>query len=138
MRKIGLDIGDVRTGIAVSDLSGIIANSRETYKMQSMQKNLEYFTKIAKDEQADAFVIGLPINMDGTKGERVEICETIGKKLEEFSGLPVHFQDERLTTVMGERMLIQADVRRDKRKKVIDKIAACIILQSYLDSHPNK
>lgn len=134
-KKIGLDVGDVRIGIAVSDMLGMIANARESYTRKGLEKDLRYFTDLAKAENADAFVLGLPKNMDGTEGERVEVTREFGDKLREFSGLPVVYMDERLSTVAAERMLIQADVRRDKRKKVIDKVAACIILQNYLDSH---
>ena len=134
-KKIGLDVGDVRIGIAVSDMLGMIANARESYTRKGLEKDLRYFTDLAKAENADSFVLGLPKNMDGTEGERVEVTREFGDKLHEFSGLPVVYMDERLSTVAAERMLIQADVRRDKRKKVIDKVAACIILQNYLDSH---
>lgn len=134
-KKIGLDVGDVRIGIAVSDMLGMIANARESYTRKGLEKDLRYFTDLAKAENADAFVLGLPKNMDGTEGERVEVTREFGDKLHEFSGLPVVYMDERLSTVAAERMLIQADVRRDKRKNVIDKVAACIILQNYLDSH---
>ena len=134
-KKIGVDVGDVRIGIAVSDMLGMIANARESYTRKGLEKDLRYFTDLAKAENADAFVLGLPKNMDGTEGERVEVTREFGDKLHEFSGLPVVYMDERLSTVAAERMLIQADVRRDKRKKVIDKVAACIILQNYLDSH---
>ncbi len=134
-KKIGLDVGDVRIGIAVSDMLGMIANARESYTRKGLEKDLRYFTDLAKAENADAFVLGLPKNMDGTEGERVEVTREFGDKLHEFSGLPVVYMDERLSTVAAERMLIQAAVRRDKRKKVIDKVAACIILQNYLDSH---
>ncbi len=134
-KKIGLDVGDVRIGIAVSDMLGMVANARESYTRKGLEKDLRYFTDLAKAENADAFVLGLPKNMDGTEGERVEVTREFGDKLHEFSGLPVVYMDERLSTVAAERMLIQADVRRDKRKKVIDKVAACIILQNYLDSH---
>lgn len=134
-KKIGLDVGDVRIGIAVSDMLGMVANARESYTRKGLEKDLRYFTDLAKAENADAFVLGLPKNMDGTEGERVEVTREFGDKLHEFSGLPVVYMDERLSTVAAERMLIQAAVRRDKRKKVIDKVAACIILQNYLDSH---
>lgn len=134
-KKIGLDVGDVRIGIAISDMLGMVANARESYTRKGLEKDLRYFTDLAKAENADAFVLGLPKNMDGTEGERVEVTREFGDKLHEFSGLPVVYMDERLSTVAAERMLIQADVRRDKRKKVIDKVAACIILQNYLDSH---
>lgn len=133
-RKIGLDVGDVRIGVAVSDLLGICANPRETYvRSGDAAKDAEYFTEYAKREEADAFVLGLPRNMDGTEGPRAALTREFGALLGEKSGLPVFYTDERLTTVSAERLLIEADVRRDKRKKVIDKVAATIILQSYLD-----
>ena len=136
-RKISLDVGDVRIGVAVSDLLGITANPRETYvrKKGDTNADIAYFCEYAKREDADAFVLGLPKNMDGTEGDRAVVTRQFGDMLEEASGLPVLYQDERLTTVSAERMLIDADVRREKRKKVIDKVAATIILQSYLDSH---
>ena len=134
-RKIGLDVGDVRIGVAVSDLMGICANPRETYlrKKDDAAADAAYFAEYAKREDADAFVLGLPKNMDGTEGPRAEVTRAFGELLNKVSGLPVIYTDERLTTVSAERMLIDADVRRDKRKKVIDKVAATIILQSYLD-----
>ncbi len=136
-RKIALDVGDVRIGVAVSDLLGITANPRETYvrKKGDTNADIKYFCEYAKREEADAFVLGLPKNMDGTEGDRAVVTRQFGDMLQEASGLPVLYQDERLTTVSAERMLIDADVRREKRKKVIDKVAATIILQSYLDSH---
>lgn len=136
-RKIALDVGDVRIGVAVSDLLGITANPRETYvrKKGDTNADIAYFCEYAKREEADAFVLGLPKNMDGTEGDRAVVTRQFGNMLQEASGLHVLYQDERLTTVSAERMLIDADVRREKRKKVIDKVAATIILQSYLDSH---
>lgn len=136
-RKIALDVGDVRIGVAVCDLLGITANPRETYvrKKGDTNADIAYFCEYAKREEADAFVLGLPKNMDGTEGDRAVVTRQFGDMLKEASGLPVLYQDERLTTVSAERMLIDADVRREKRKKVIDKVAATIILQSYLDSH---
>ena len=135
--KIALDVGDVRIGVAVSDLLGITANPRETYvrKKNDVDADIAYFCEYAKREDADAFVLGLPKNMDGTEGPRAEVTRQFGDMLEKASGIPVYYQDERLMTVSAERMLIDADVRREKRKKVIDKVAATIILQSYLDSH---
>ena len=133
MRIIALDIGDVRIGVAVSDFMRIIANPRETYIRKNEDADIEYFIQLAKKEEADTFVVGLPINMDGTEGPRVELCRAFGEKLKEKSGLKVEYQDERLTTVTAERMVIEADVRRDKRKQVIDKVAATIILESYLN-----
>ena len=136
-RKVALDVGDVRIGVAVSDMLGITANPRETYvrKKDNIDADIAYFCDYAKREDADAFVLGLPKNMDGTEGDRALVTRQFGDMLAEASGLPVLYQDERLTTVSAERMLIDADVRREKRKKVIDKVAATIILQSFLDSH---
>ena len=135
--KIALDVGDVRIGVAVSDLLGITANPRETYwrKKGDVEADIRYFCEYAKKEDADTFVLGLPKNMDGTEGDRALITREFGTLLENASQIPVVYQDERLTTVSAERMLIDADVRREKRKQVIDKVAATIILQSYLDSH---
>jgi putative Holliday junction resolvase len=134
-RKVALDVGDVRIGVAVSDMLGITANPRETYirKGKTFEEDIAYFVAYAKTEDADAFVIGLPMNMDGTEGPRAEVTRQFGEALQEASGLKVIYVDERLTTVSAERMLIGADVRREKRKQVIDKVAATIILQSYLD-----
>ncbi len=134
-RKVGLDVGDVRIGVAVSDVLGICANPRETYvrKGKTVEDDVKYFTEYAKNEDADAFVMGLPINMDGTEGPRCEVTRAFGTMLEEYSGLKVIYVDERLTTVTAEKVLIEGNVRREKRKTVIDKVAATIILQSYLD-----
>ena len=134
-RKVALDIGDVRIGVAVSDMLGITANPRETYvrKGKTFEDDIKYFVNYAKTEDADAFVIGLPLNMDGTEGPRVEVTREFGEALREESGLDIIYVDERLTTVSAENLLISADVRREKRKTVIDKVAATIILQSYLD-----
>lgn len=134
-RKVALDVGDVRIGVAVSDMLGITANPRETYirKGKTFEEDIAYFVNYAKIEDADAFVIGLPLNMDGTEGPRVEVTREFGDALKEASGLDIIYVDERLTTVSAENLLINADVRREKRKTVIDKVAATIILQSYLD-----
>lgn len=134
-RKVALDVGDVRIGVAVSDMLSITANPRETYvrKGKTFEEDIAYFVNYAKIEDADAFVIGLPLNMDGTEGPRVEVTREFGDALKEASGLDIIYVDERLTTVSAENLLISADVRREKRKTVIDKVAATIILQSYLD-----
>lgn len=136
-RIIGLDVGDVRIGVAASDVMGMIANPRETYvrKKDDVSADIAYFCDYAAKEDAGSFVLGLPINMDGSEGPRATLTRAFGDLLHERSGLPVFYQDERLTTVSAERVLIDADMRREKRKQVIDKVAATIILQAYLDSH---
>lgn len=138
MKKIGLDVGDKRIGIAVSDMLCMIASARESYERKDEDTDLKYFAELAKAEGADAFVLGLPKNMDGTEGPRAVLTREFGDKLQSASGIKVIYQDERLSTVAAERMLISADVRRDKRKKVIDKVAAAIILQNFLDGPLNR
>lgn len=130
---MALDYGDARIGIAVSDLMKIIANGLETYKRVNENADLDYLLKIIKENSVDEIVFGLPINMDGTEGDRSAKTREFADKLAQLTDCKISFQDERLTTVSGERMLIDAGVRRDKRKGVIDKIAATIILQQYLD-----
>lgn len=133
MRKMALDYGEVRIGIAFSDLLNIIANGYETYTRRDLDTDLNYLTQLAREHEVDEIVMGLPINMDGTEGERVQATRAFGEKLQKVSGLKISYLDERLTSVSAERLLISADVRRENRKKVIDKISATIILQNYLD-----
>lgn len=135
MRHLCIDLGDVRIGLATSDSMGICATGLETYRRVDPDKDLAYIADIVKRENIGKVVIGLPVNMDGTSGERVEKARAFGDALKPLVSAEIAYQDERLSTVAGERMLIEAGMRRDKRKKVIDKIAATIILQTYLDSH---
>lgn len=133
MRKMALDYGEVRIGIAFSDLLNIIANGYETYTRRGEQQDIEYLTKLAKEREVDTIILGLPVNMDGTEGERALATREFGTKLQEASGLSIKYFDERLTSASAERLLIEADMRREKRKQVIDKVSATIILQNYLD-----
>ena len=133
MRKVAVDLGDVRIGLASSDIMGIIASGSETYYRKGGDVDVDYVAQFAKNQQADTIVIGLPINMDGTEGERAQISRDFGDKLKEKTDCKIVFIDERLTSKSAERLLISADMRREKRKNVIDKVAAAIILQSYLD-----
>ena len=140
MRHLSIDLGEVRIGLAMSDSMGIIANGLETYQRKYIYKDIEYIAKLAMDNLVKCVVIGLPINMNGTRGERVEKSEQFASMLnDKFKELnyecKIDFQDERLTTVSSERVLIEAGVRRENRKKVIDKMASTIILQTYLDCH---
>lgn len=134
MRKMALDVGTVRIGIATSDPMGIIASGYETYtRTDDTENDMKYIADLAKEKQCDTFVVGLPLNMDGTEGPKVAEIREFAEKLSDYSDLKIVFQDERWSTVSAEKMLIQSSVRRDKRKKVIDKVAATIILQTYLD-----
>lgn len=133
-RAMALDLGDRRVGIAMSDLMKMIANGYETYyRSGDESRDIEYIKRLVVDNNVDEVVIGLPINMDGTEGVRVEKSREFGQKLGEVIDAKIFFEDERLTTVSAERVLIEGDVRRDKRKTVIDMVAATIILQAFLD-----
>lgn len=134
MRKLALDVGNVRIGIASSDPMGIIAGAGETFmRSRDEEKDFTYLADYAKEKQCDVIVIGLPLNMDGTEGDRVRITREFAEKLSNYTDIKIVFQDERLSTVSAEKMLIESGVRREKRKGIVDKVAATIILQSYLD-----
>ncbi|MDR7315105.1 Holliday junction resolvase RuvX [Brevibacillus nitrificans] len=133
-RLLGLDVGDKTIGVAVSDELGWTAQGVETIKRQSKEKDFARLQELIAQYQVGAIVVGLPKNMNGTIGPRAEMCQSFGKLLQEKTSLPVHMWDERLTTMAAERMLISADVSRQKRKTVIDKMAATLILQGYLDA----
>ena len=134
MRKIALDIGDVRIGIALSDPGSIIAGGEETFiRTKNIASDLKYIANIAKTKDCDTFVLGYPINMDGTIGERAEKVKAFGAELAKYTDIKIEYHDERWSTVSAEKMLIESGVRRENRKGVIDKVAATIILQSYLD-----
>ena len=132
MRYLGLDLGTKTLGIAIS-LSGVIANSLTIIRHDN---DFDYLIKeldnIIKENKINVLVLGLPKNMNNTIGERGEMILDFKKKLEVFN-LPIVLEDERLTTKVAENILIDADVSRKKRKQVIDKMAANVILQSYLD-----
>lgn len=129
-----MDVGDKTIGVAVSDELGWTAQGVETIRRQSKEKDFARLHELIVQYQVGAIVVGLPKNMNGTIGPRAELCQAFGKLLEERTSLPVHMWDERLTTMAAERMLISADVSRQKRKTVIDKMAATLILQGYLDA----
>lgn len=134
MRYIGLDVGTKRIGIAVSDALNMTAQGLESYNVTGNdEQDIDYIIELAKQYQPITYVMGLPRNMNGTYGPMSEKIKVFGERLEEKSGNKVIFWDERLTTVSAERMLVGADVSRKKRRKVVDKIASVLILQSYID-----
>lgn len=136
MRIMGLDIGSKTVGIAISDPLGFTAQGVEIIKIDEEAGDFGFdrLGELVKEYKVDKFVVGLPKNMNNTEGPRVEASKAYGEKIADLFGIPVDYQDERLTTVQAERMLVeQADVSRGKRKKVIDKLAAQLILQNYLD-----
>mgnify|MGYP000893001762 FL=1 len=136
MRIMGLDVGSKTVGVAISDPLGFTAQGLEIIQIdeEKEQFGFERLTELVEQYKVDKFVLGLPKNMNNTSGPRVEASKAYGEKIAQLFRIPVEYQDERLTTVAAERMLIeQADVSRSKRKKVIDKLAAQLILQNYLD-----
>ncbi|CAH0346565.1 Holliday junction resolvase RuvX [Bacillus sp. CECT 9360] len=136
MRTMGLDLGSKTIGVAVSDAFGWTAQGLETIKINEEQKDfgLKRLKEIISEHEVSKIVLGFPKNMNGTIGPRAEASEAFAKVLEEKFRLPVQLWDERLTTMAAERVLLEADMSRSKRKKVIDKMAAVMILQGYLDS----
>ena len=143
MRKISLDVGDKTVGIAVSDPLGFTAQGIMTLERVGIRKDTGKIIDLIREYECDTVVIGLPRRLDGSDSPQTEKVYEFRTMLENklrssgMQNICIEWQDERLTTVMAEKVLIEADVSRAKRKKVIDKQAAVIILQSYLDSHKN-
>ncbi|CZQ95162.1 putative transcription antitermination factor yqgf [Trichococcus palustris] len=138
MRIMGLDVGSKTVGVAISDPLGWTAQGIEIVKIDEEKKEfgLVRIAELAKEYEVEKFVLGLPKNMDNSIGFRAEASIAYGDLLEKELNIPVEYVDERLTTVQAEKMLInEGNVSRKKRKKVIDKLAAVILLQNYLDSH---
>ncbi|AYW45435.1 Holliday junction resolvase RuvX [Tetragenococcus koreensis] len=137
MRTMGLDVGSKTVGVAVSDPLGWTAQGIEIIPINEEEGEFGFarLKELVEQYEVEQFVVGLPKNMNNSIGPRAEASMNYGKKLEESYQLPVIYQDERLSTVQAERMLVeQADTSRKKRKKVIDKLAAVVILQNYLDA----
>ena len=132
-RIMGLDIGNNTIGVAVSDLMGMTAQGITTIKREIKKKDIEAIKDIIKEQNVNLIVSGLPKNMNGTVGPQAEKVMKFCELIKEETKLEVEFWDERLTTVSAEKMLISGDVSRKNRKKVIDKLAAVLILQNYLD-----
>ena len=140
MRKLGLDVGDKTIGVAVSDALDITAQGITTIERVGIKKDTGRILDYIKEYDCDTVVIGLPLKLDGTDSPQTEKVREFRQKLENkligsgMNHVNVEYYDERLTTVMAEKVLIEADMRRSKRKEIIDRQAAVIILQSYMDS----
>ena len=131
---MALDVGDVRIGVAVSDLMGIIANPLETYTRKgNLDFDTRYIVNLAHEKEVSLIVSGLPLGLKGQENEQTAKTREFIDKLREICDIPIEYLDERFTTMSAERVLIEGNVRRENRKKVIDKVAATIILQNYLD-----
>lgn len=136
MKKLGLDLGNRTLGIAISDDLGFLARGLETFRFNEKEFDmaLDYTSTLIKKYNIDVVVLGHPKNMDGSRGEQAQITEEFKKNLEEKTPVKVVLWDERLTSKMATSMMVSQNLKKKNRKKDIDKMAATIILQGYLDS----
>ncbi len=139
MQILCLDIGMVRIGIAKSDELEIIASPLEVYKRtNSINNDAKYIASLVKTKDIGLIVVGLPLKMDGSCGSSVDMVNEFVEKLKKFTDVPIVMQDERFSTVSATNILLEGNVSRQKRKGVVDKLAATIILQSFLDKKSKK
>ena len=139
MRYLGLDLGSRTLGIATSDITGVIASSYGVIRHQEEYSRLiKEVISLVDQLKIDAIVLGFPKNMNNSIGPKGDLSLKFKKDLEKVLSIPVYLQDERLSTMSATNMLIQADVSRKNRKKVVDSVAATIILQTFLDKERNK
>jgi putative Holliday junction resolvase len=134
MRFMGLDVGDKRIGVAISDESALIASPRETLERTGNKKDIAHLLDLARREEVSEILVGMPWNLDGTAGPQADKVSRFVDALRASTEIPIAIWDERLSTVRAEEALIEADVSREKRRGVVDRVAAAIILQSYLDA----
>lgn len=137
MRILGVDYGLARIGLALSDPTGQLAQGLTVLKRKSDIEAAHSVLQLVREHDVGQIVVGLPLNMNGSAGERARQCRVFAELLQEVCQLEVAMYDERLTTVAAERLLIEAQVRRKDRRQVVDSVAASILLQSYLDSLEN-
>lgn len=135
MKIMSVDYGDVRTGVAFSDINETLASPYIVIKEKYQPKLIEKLCEIIEKENAKKIVIGLPRNMDGSYGYRTEECKNLGENLYNACGIPVVYQDERLTTVIAHDILSSNNVKGRKRKETVDAVSAVMILQSFLDKN---
>lgn len=135
---MGLDVGEKRIGIAVSDPMGWTAQGHSVLERKAKHEDLEYLMQVCRELEVETIIIGFPRNMNGTIGPKALEIQEFAEQLKEYTGLPMKLWDERLTTRSAERVLLEANLSRRKRKQVVDKVAAVHILQSYLDGKQNR
>lgn len=138
MKLLGLDVGTVRIGLATSDPLNILATPYEVYKRRTPYLDARYIVELAEKLGVQKIVFGLPLKLDGTEGDSAKMARALADKVAEHTSLPIVFQDERLSTVSAERILIETNTSRKNRKGQIDQIAATIILQNYIDKTNRK
>lgn len=137
-RKMGLDYGKARIGVAFSDLSCTIASADHIYKTQTEEKDLQYFVDLIKEKSVNFVVFGLPLNADGTESEMSAVVRQFAQKLKTLAQVEIAFQDERYTSFEAEEYLKEAGIKWEKRKELLDKVCAQIILQNYMDENPKR
>lgn len=133
MKIMGIDYGDARTGVSISDPTGFLAGSPQVIATWNTEELLEQLTELAAKEKVQEIVLGLPKNMDATQGERAEKCKALGAELERRTGLPMIYWDERRTTIEAHAILHASGKKQKKHRKTVDAVAASLILQGYLD-----
>lgn len=137
MRLLGLDVGQKRIGIAVSDPMGWTAQGHSVWERKTKLEDLEYIRQVCREFEVETIIIGFPRNMNGSIGPKALEIQEFAADLQEYAGIPMKLWDERLTTRSAERVLLEANLSRRRRKQVVDKVAAVHILQSYLDGRLN-
>lgn len=136
MRVIALDLGSKRIGVAISDLSGTIASPHSVITRSSSRRHdHDTIRRLLIEEEAEALVIGLPLSLDGSVGPAAQAVLQESERLGTVVGVPIHMQDERLTTVAADRMLREADLSASRRREYVDKVAAAVILQTWLEAN---
>jgi len=136
-RVLGIDLGSRRIGVAVSDGLGLTAQPRTTIARHGGVRDLDAIGAAAKEADADRIVLGLPVDPEGQEGPAAQRARVFADKLQAALGLPVELIDESFSTVEAEEVLLAANVSRAKRKQVVDKMAAAVILQRWLDARPH-
>ena len=132
MKVMGIDYGDARTGVAISDLLCSIVGQTTVVPSRNQTKLMDQLMTLNRENQVGEIVVGLPKNMDGSEGPRAELCRAFAEQLKELSGLPVHMWDERRTTVEAHNILSEHNYHGKKRKNTVDAVAASLILEGYL------
>lgn len=132
MKVMGVDYGDARTGVAVSDLLCSIVGSTTVIHSRNVEKTLSELCRIVREQSVGEIVVGLPKNMDGTEGPRAQLCREFAERLSDMTDLPVQLWDERRTTVEAHNILSQHNYHGKKRKDTVDAVAASLILEGYL------
>jgi putative Holliday junction resolvase len=133
-RVLALDLGKKRIGMALSDELGVTAQGLETLERSNIREDLARISQLAADKNVALILMGNPLHMSGREGRQAEYARDFGERLRAASGIPVEFWDERLTTVAAQRVLRESGISIEKRAKAVDRLAAVILLESYLDS----